>query len=147
MKNIINKSKKVAVATMAALCAVSSFAAISASATTTNWTHTVSVASIPGSTDSIVAELEKSGKISDTFANYPTIYNGFSRSNNQARAFNYTINKDYGWQDFTLIKDYPSTVTVSYNGGAKVSAGSYYVQYRNKSEGGFRSSAVFSITY
>lgn len=50
-----------------------SFAAITVSAKTYTWTHTVSVASILGSTDSITASMGGKGRMSDTFSSYPTI--------------------------------------------------------------------------
>ena len=60
-----------------------SFAAITVSAKTYTWTHTVSVASIPGSTDSITASMGGKGRMSDTFSSYPTIFDGYKVSNNK----------------------------------------------------------------
>ena len=61
------KSKmKKTVAIIATVAAVLSFAAITVSAKTYTWTHTVSVASIPGSTDSITASMGGKGRMSDT---------------------------------------------------------------------------------
>lgn len=141
----ISKIKRIAITTVAVVCALSSVAAISASAKTYTWTHTVSVASVPGSTDSIVATMDKAGRMSDTFSSYPTIFDSYRTSNDKARAVNYTTGKDYGWKSFTLTKDSAAPVTVSY--GASLAKGSYYVQYQNVSQGGFRDSSILSKTY
>lgn len=139
------KSKmKKTVAIIATVAAVLSFAAITVSAKTYTWTHTVSVASIPGSTDSITASMGGKGRMSDTFSSYPTIFDGYKVSNNEARAVNDSTGVSYGWKSFTLNSN-GGPVTVTY--GSSLVKGSYYVQYQNVSKGGFRSSSVFSKTY
>lgn len=138
------KIKKIATTTVVAICALLSIAAISASAKTYTWTHTVSVASVPGSTDSIVASMGGKGRMSDTFSSYPTIFDGYTVSNNKARAVNDGTGISYGWKSFTLNSN-GGPVTVTY--GSSLTKGSYYVQYKNVSKGGFRSSSILSKTY
>lgn len=83
--------------------------------------------------------------MSENFGSYPTIFDGYSTSNNSARAVNEGLNKSYGWKDFTLTKNYPAVIAVTY--GQSVPSGSYYVQYKNVSNGGFRVSATLLRTY
>lgn len=115
------------VAIIATVAAVLSFAAITVSAKTYTWTHTVSVASIPGSTDSITASMGGKGRMSDTFSSYPTIFDGYKVSNNKARAVNDSTGVSYGWKSFTLNSN-GGPVTVTY--GSSLVKGSYYVQYQ-----------------
>lgn len=139
------KSKmKKTVAIITIVATVLSLAAITVSAKTYTWTHTVSVASVPGSTDSIVTSMGGKGRMSDTFSSYPTIFDGYTVSNNKARAVNDSTGTSYGWKSFTLNSN-GGPVTVTY--GSSLATGSYYVQYQNVSKGGFRSSSILSRTY
>lgn len=139
------KNKLRRIIAIALICLVIlSIAVISVSAKTYTWTHTVSVASIPGSTDSIITSMGGTGRMSDTFSSYPTIFDGYSVSNNKARAVNDDTGYSYGWKSFTLNSN-GGPVAVTY--GSSLTTGSYYVQYQNVSKGGFRSSSILSRTY
>ena len=140
MKSKIKKT----VAIITIVAAVSSLTVLAVSAKTYTWTHTVSVASIPGSTDSITTSMGGKGRMSDTFSSYPTIFDGYTVSNDKARAVNDSTGVSYGWKSFSLNSN-GGPVTVTY--GSSLAKGSYYVQYQNVSKGGFRSSSVFSKTY
>ncbi len=145
MKHKVSKVKKITLTALAAVCALSSAMAISASAKTYQWTHTVSLPTNPGVMTSISTSMGGTGKMSENFGSYPTIFDGYSTSNNSARAVNEGLNKSYGWKDFTLTKNYPAVIAVTY--GQSVPSGSYYVQYKNVSNGGFRVSATLLRTY
>ena len=119
--------------------------AISASAKTYQWTHTVSLATNPGVMTSISTSMGGTGKMSENFGSYPTIFDGYSTSNNSARAVNEKTGKSYGWKNFTLTKNYPAVIAVTY--GQSMPADPYYVQYKNLSNGGFRVSATLLRTY
>ena len=145
MKHKLSKGKRIIITAMAVMCSLSTAAAIGANAKTYQWTHTVSLATNPGAMTSIITSMGGSGKMSDVFSSYPTIFDGYSRSENRARAVVETSGKSYGWKDFTLTKNYPASVSVVY--GSNLSKNSYYVQYQNKSQGGFRSTATLIRTY
>lgn len=104
----------------------------------------MSVASIPGSTDSITTSMGGKGRMSDTFSSYPTIFDGYTVSNDKARAVNDSTGVSYGWKSFSLNSN-GGPVTVTY--GSSLAKGSYYVQYQNVSKGGFRSSSILSRKY
>ena len=140
MKSKIKKT----VAIITIVAAVSSLTVLPVSAKTYTWTHTVSVASIPGSTDSITTSMGGKGRMSDTFSSYPTIFDGYTVSNDKARAVNDSTGVSYGWKSFSLNSN-GGPVTVTY--GSSLAKGSYYVQYQNVSKGGFRSSSILSRKY
>ena len=140
MKSKIKKT----VAIITIVAAVSSLTVLAVSAKTYTWTHTVSVASIPGSTDSITTSMGGKGRMSDTFSSYPTIFDGYTVSNDKARAVNDSTGVSYGQKSFSLNSN-GGPVTVTY--GSSLAKGSYYVQYQNVSKGGFRSSSILSRKY
>lgn len=140
MKSKIKKT----VAIITIVAAVSSLTVLAVSAKTYTWTHTVSVASIPGSTDSITTSMGGKGRMSDTFSSYPTIFDGYTVFNDKARAVNDSTGVSYGWKSFSLNSN-GGPVTVTY--GSSLAKGSYYVQYQNVSKGGFRSSSILSRKY
>ena len=145
MKQNVSKIKRTALTTLAVACAFSCTAAISANAKTYQWTHTVSLATNPGVMTSISTSMGGTGKMSENFGSYPTIFDGYSTSNNSARAVNEKTGKSYGWKNFTLTKNYPAVIAVTY--GQSMPADPYYVQYKNLSNGGFRVSATLLRTY
>ena len=140
MKSKIKKTVEI----ITIVAAVSSLTVLAVSAKTYTWTHTVSVASIPGSTDSITTSMGGKGRMSDTFSSYPTIFDGYTVSNDKARAVNDSTGVSYGWKSFSLNSN-GGPVTVTY--GSSLAKGSYYVQYQNVSKGGFRSSSILSRKY
>lgn len=145
MKQNVSKIKRAALTTLAVACAFSCTAAISANAKTYQWTHTVSLATNPGVMTSISTSMGGTGKMSENFGSYPTIFDGYSTSNNRARAVNESTGKRYGWKSFTLTKNYPAPISVTY--GSALPKGSYCVQYQNVSNGGFRTTATLLRTY
>lgn len=96
MKHKASKVKRIALTALAAVFALSSAMIISASAKTYQWTHTVSLATSPGSMTSISTTMGGTGKMSENFGSYPTIFDGYSTSNNSARAVNEKTGKSYG---------------------------------------------------
>ena len=130
---------------MAVVCALSTAAAIGVSAQTYQWTHIVSLATNPGVMTSISTSMGGTGKMSENFAGYPTIFDGYSRSSNKARAVNESTGKSYGWKNLILTKNSPGIVSITY--GERLSAAPYYVQYQNVSDGGFRASATLIKKY
>ncbi len=145
MKQNVSKIKRATLTTLAVACAFSCTAAISSNAKTYQWTHTVSLATNPGVMTSISTSMGGTGKMSENFGSYPTIFDGYSTSNNSARAVNEKTGKSYGWKNFTLTKNYPAVIAVTY--GQSMPADPYYVQYKNLSNGGFRVSATLLRTY
>ncbi len=145
MKHKLSKGKRIIITAMAVMCALSTAAAIGANAKTYQWTHTVSLATNPGAMTSIITSMGGTGKMSENFGSYPTIFDGYSTSNNSARAVNEKTGKSYGWKNFTLTKNYPAVIAVTY--GQSMPADPYYVQYKNLSNGGFRVSATLLRTY
>ena len=144
MKHKTSKMKKVTLIALASVCALT-VAAISASAKTYQWTHTVSLATNPGVMTSISTSMGGTGKMSENFAGYPTIFDGYNRSSNRARVVKESTNKSYGWKNFILTKNSPGVVSITY--ADELSEADYYVQYQNLSDGGFRASATLLRTY
>lgn len=145
MKTKKIKVKRILISVIAVACALSAITAISASATTYQWTHTVSLATNPGTTTSISTSMGGTGKMAENFAGYPTIFDGYSTSQNKARAVFESTGKSYGWKSFTLTKNSPAVTAITY--GTSMPSGAYYVQYQNVGNGGFRDSATLLRTY
>ncbi len=142
----LKKFKRIFISTMVAGLALSIIAAFAVSAKTDNWTHTVSVPGIPGRADSIDLTLNRATtKLYDTFSSYPTIFDNYQTSRNKARAYNQTKKIDYGYKFFTLTKDSAAYEVVNY--GNSLQQGSYFIQYVNVSQSGFRDTAVLSQKY
>lgn len=144
MKQRTNKTKRITIVFIAVICMVM-IASISVAAKTYTSTHTVSVASVSGSSDVYYATMGKKGRMSDTFSNYPTVFDGKTTSNDKARAVNETTGKTYSWKSFTLNSNSSAPTTVVY--GNSLAKGSYRIIYKYVSGGGFRASSILSKTY
>lgn len=143
-KKFLSKSKRIVVSAMAAVCALSSVAALCANAASETYTHTVSVTSNAGSDDATWMVMSYSGTCSDTFPSYPTIYNNYSNSYNMSRVEDEACRSISGNKYFTLQKNSSSTVTVSYG---QISRGERRLYYRHESGGGFSSSVTTTKRY
>ena len=109
------------------------------------WEHTIELASIPGDSCSVGISMGGTGRMSDSFQSYPTIFNGYTKSVNQARAVHSSGGYSTGWIKFTLHDNSAGIVTVSYGGTCP--SGFYEVRYQNYSDGGCRADSIFSMTY
>lgn len=140
-----NNIKRIIAIYLAVVFVLSVIAIVGVSAKTYTYTHTVEVASVPGSSDSLGISMGGKGRISDTFQAYPTIYNGYSSSNNKSRVYNKDVTEYHEWNDFTLYGNSGAPKTIIY--GDEFPATSYEIQYRNVSQGGFKAETILSRTY
>lgn len=139
MKQKTNKVKRIFITTLATVCALSSTAAISANAASEQYVHTVEVSSIVRSNDATWITMKSKGTCSDTFGNFPTIYNNYNTSTNKSRA-EHSDGKTYtDFKSFTLQKDNPSYPSVSYG---SLKSGSWRLYYEHTSGGGFKDSVT-----
>ena len=134
-----NKFKRVIITAMAAVCALSSATAISASAASEKYVHTVGVSTSYKSDDAIWISMKKKASCSDNFSSYPTIFNGYSNSRNRARAEYNNGKTKTAYKSFTLQKNNPAPKTVNYG---TLKKGNWRLYYQHLSGGGFRSTVT-----
>lgn len=143
-KKSLSKSKRIVISAMAAVCALSSVAALCANAASETYTHTVSVTSNAGSDDATWMVMSNNGTCTDRFASYPTIYNGYSNSYNKSRVEDEACRSISGFKYFTLQKDSSSPVSISYG---TISKGERRLYYCHVSDGGFSDTVTTTKYY
>lgn len=151
MKHKVSKIKRAAITVIALACALSSATVISGYAATIKSNYTIDVAGVSGSMDSMILTTHNhSGTRSDTFGNYPTIYDnktyakGTSRvyySNYSKYAEGYSNNNVKG---YTLQKNSPSYPYVSYG---TIPSGTCQHRFYYSSGGGFKTAVTSTTTY
>lgn len=132
------------IATTAAVCALSSTAAISANAATEKYVHTVEVSSVIGENDATWMTMTSKGTCKDIFDGYPTIFNDYTTSNNKSRAEHSDGKTNTAFMSFNLQKNNPSKVTVNYG---SLKSGKWRLYYQHTGNGGFRDSVTTTKTY
>lgn len=132
------KTKKIVAGAMASLCVLSSMSVIGINAATEKYTHTVAVAGAEGETAVAWINKAKKGDCSETFNNYPEIFNN-TISRNKARADNGPDGAYKKYKDLILQRDSPSYPTVFYG---TLKKGKWRLFYKYKSGGGFRDTAT-----
>ena len=128
------KIKRVFITALAALCAMSSMAAITASAKTEKYVHKVAIATGNGETAATWMTMSKKGTCSDLFANYPTIFDGKKISVSKSRIEDSKCNPISKYKTITLQKNSSSPVSVNYG---TVTSGQRHLYYKYVSGGGF----------
>ncbi len=136
MKHRIGKIKRIMITTIAAVCALSSTAAICASAASETYTHTVTLSSDSGSTTGTWMYMKKVGTCSDVFSTYPTIFDNYSTSYNKSRVKHSDGKTMTKYQSFILQKNSPAPTTISY--GKLTKTGDWHLFYQHESGGGFK---------
>ncbi len=144
------KIKRICIATIATLCAISSAVGISAYAATINSNYTIEVGGAPGSMDSMILNHSHSGTRKDMFGNYPTIYDNKTYAKGTSRVYysNYSKYRE-GYSNnnvkgFTLQKNSPSYPLVTYG---NIPKGECQHRFYYSSGGGFKTSVKSSTTY
>lgn len=140
-----NKVKRIVAIYLAVVFVLSAVAVFGVSAKVYTWEHTIELASISGDSCNVGISMGGTGRMSDAFQSYPTIYNGYTKSVNQARAVHSSGGYSSGWERFTLYDNSAGIVTVSY--GDTCPYGFYEVSYKNYSHGGCKADSIFSMTY
>lgn len=138
MKKLSHRTKKVTAFLLSAVV-IAAGCAISASAAAQSWTHNVSV-SAAGST-SFVFNANYRGTRTDTFASYPTIYNGKDHSEGYCSVVQKSTT--YKRQKYYIQSNSASHPTYNF-GTLPVGSSTHY--YDN-SFGGFSSSVTTSQQY
>ena len=135
--NKTNKFKRVIITAMAAVCALSSATAISASAKSNTYNYTMGVCTYE--TKNHIMPSLVAGVRSDTYGSYPSIYDGKS----YAKIKSYVYHGDYRYVSKqitrTLQKNSPSYPSANYG---TVRKGKSYHRFDNISGG----SAKFKVT-
>lgn len=135
-----SKIKRAVITSIAAICALSSAAAISGSAVT--YTYTVSVAA--GSNSVVHGIPSTSGSTHvDVFSSYPTIYDNKSSSTVQSWVSNLSHTTNSKKITNVLQKDSPAVLTANYN--IWNYTGETYHNFLVTSGGGFRDSVTTTV--
>lgn len=142
MKQKVSKFKRILIASMAVVCAVSTAAVITVSSASDLYTYTVDCAA--SSTTYQVVPTTKTGEVTDTYGNFPTIYDGKTTSTVQSYV-TYNNNKNVSLRKtVTLQKDSASHPAVNYG---TLSAGSNRHYFTVTSGGGFKVSVTSRNRY
>lgn len=124
---------------MAMFFAVSAITAMSVSAASEKVNHTVNLSSIKGSNSSYLITMKKKGTCSDTFDNYPVIYDDYKNSYNRSRACLKNSNKKTKCINFVLQRNSSAPTTISYD---KLQKGEWRLFYQHVKGGGFRDNVL-----
>ncbi len=124
---------------LAMLFAVSAITAMSVSAASEKVNHTVNLSSTKGSNSSYWITMKRKGTCSDTFDNYPVIYDDYRNSYNRSRAFLKGSDKKTKYKSFILQRNSSAPTTVSYG---TLSKGDWRLFYQHVKGGGFKDNVL-----
>lgn len=135
-----SKIKRAVITSIAAICALSSAAAISGSAVT--YTYTVSVAAGINAVVHGIPSTNGSTHV-DVFSSYPTIFD--NKSSSTVQSWVSTLDHNYNSKKITnlLQKDSPAYPSANY--GAWNRSGETYHNFLVTSGGGFRDSVTTTV--
>ncbi len=140
-----NKIKMIVAVYLAVTLVISAVAIVGVSAKTVTKEHRVELMWADDTYDDYeVITLGGEGRISDTFASYPTILGGYSSSYNRAVAYNSSLSRYYPENYFTLYANGGMTMVTHV---ADRPAGNYVVYYYHESGGQCRAYSTLSATY
>ncbi len=109
---------------MAAVCVVSTAAVITASAATETFSYTIDCVALEDK--EYILTTNHLGEVSDTFTNYPTIYDGKTTSTVQASVYYNNWTNRTPIKIVTLQKNNPSYPSVNYGTLPKGEQGHYF---------------------
>lgn len=124
MKHKISKFKRILIAAMAVVCVFSTVAIIGVSAATETFSYTIDCVALEDKEHILITQ--NVGEVSDTFANYPTIYDGKTSSTVQASVYYDNWKHRTMIKIVTLQKNNPSYPSVNYGAIPKGQQGHYF---------------------
>lgn len=139
------KVKRIVAIYLAVVFVLSAVAVYGVSAKTVTKEHLVELMYVDDTYDDYeVTGLGATGRISDAFANYPSIQSGYTSSYNKARALNTDTGRYYTEHYFRL---YANGGVVMVTHGTNLPKGDYAIYYYHEGEGQCRAYSTLSATY
>lgn len=146
MQKKTSKIKRTVITALAAVCALTSVTAMSASAKTYTYKHTVSICGHAGANDTTWISMAKTGKCYDLFGSYPTVYDKKTTSTIQSRAlYEGNTKTKTAWKKYTLNKNSGAVTTVNYSSSMKY--GDWLLNYKYVSGGGVKAQVTTCKVY
>ncbi len=139
------KARRIITIALAVMCAFSTATAITAGATTKTTTWTFEIGGFSGSTFSIWTNMPRAGHLDNVFAGYPTIYDNKTYSKISSKAKHNEGKTTATGETFTLQKNSPAPVNVSFSKLNK--SGDWLVSYAYVSGGGSKDTVTSTRTY